>query len=165
MSVGSHNPLTELPPLRAMCFLIDSLSGFYPSGTVCLMRIELACRGEDPSIGRRVCVLETRPTSASRHHRTGFPRPSGPFTWLPRWERGDRHVNDISDLLSNRELNSGQINDLLELLERRLASIPGNRFHVAPTELSTLLLYSHTNHAAIEYQKQFSQRLVEVLVQ
>ena len=35
--------------------------------------------------------------------------------------RRDRHVNNIFDLLSNNELNSGQINNLLELLERRLA--------------------------------------------
>ena len=36
-------------------------------------------------------------------------------------KRRDRHVDDVFDLLSNGELNSGQMHDLHELLERRLA--------------------------------------------
>jgi hypothetical protein len=41
-------------------------------------------------------------------------------------ERGrDRHVDNLFDLLSN-ELNSGQINNLLEPVERRLLDTPDN---------------------------------------
>ena len=75
--------------------------------------------------------------------------------------RGDRHVNDIFDLLSNNELNSGQINDLLELLERRLADSSDSRFLIAPTELSNLILHSHRNHTRPTYQKQHAQRSTE----
>ena len=75
--------------------------------------------------------------------------------------RRDRHVNNIFDLLSNNELNSGQINDLLELLERRLADAPDNQYLIAPSELSTLILYSHQNHTEHTHQKQYYQRSIE----
>ena len=75
--------------------------------------------------------------------------------------RRDQHVNDIFDLLSDNELNSGQINDLLELLERNVADIPGSRYLIAPTELSTLIIYSHKNHAKHTYRKQRAQISIE----
>ena len=76
-------------------------------------------------------------------------------------KRRDRCVNDIFDLLSNGELDSGQINDLLEFLEMQLAEVPGNQYLVAPSELSTLILYSHQNHSKPAYQKQLWQQSVE----
>ena len=63
----------------------------------------------------------------------------------------DQHITDIFDLLSNNELNSGQIGDLLELVERRLADVSNDYYLVAPTELSTLILYSHQNLAKCTY--------------
>ena len=76
-------------------------------------------------------------------------------------KRRDRRVGDIFDLLSNNELNSGQIDDLLELIERGLTNTPDNRYLIASTDLSTLLLYSHQNHAESTYRKQPTQWLVE----
>jgi hypothetical protein len=76
-------------------------------------------------------------------------------------KRRDRHVDDVFDLLSNGELNSGQMWDILELVERRLADIPDNRYLITPTELLTLLLYSHKNHMEDTYRKQPIQQLVE----
>ena len=75
--------------------------------------------------------------------------------------RRDQHVTDIFDLLSNAELNSGQIEDLLEPLEMGLAEIPGSRYFIAPTELSMVILHSHQNHTKNTYQKGYHQRLVE----
>jgi hypothetical protein len=79
-------------------------------------------------------------------------------------ERRDRHVTDIFNLLSNNELNSGQINDLLELIERRLPDTlesQAMRYLVAPSELSALILYSYEYHLGPTYRKQPIQRLVE----
>ena len=79
-------------------------------------------------------------------------------------KRRDRRVKDIFDLLSNNLLDTGQINDLLELIERRLAETPGGRatsYLIAPTELATLILYSHKSHMDRTYQMQFIQRSVE----
>ena len=76
-------------------------------------------------------------------------------------KRRDRHVNDIFDLLSNNELDSGQIGDLLELIERKLADASDDRYLIAPTDLATLILYSHQDHKKCTYRKQPSQQLVE----
>jgi hypothetical protein len=79
-------------------------------------------------------------------------------------KRRDRHVDDIFDLLSNNELNSGQINDLLELIERRLPDTPDGQtmqYLVAPSELSVLILNSHEDHLEPSYRKQPIQQLVE----
>jgi hypothetical protein len=67
----------------------------------------------------------------------------------------------VFDLLSNRELNSGQINDLLELLERELAGVLDGGYLIAPTELSVLISYSQKNHTKQAYQKQQGQLSVE----
>ena len=79
-------------------------------------------------------------------------------------KRRDRGVKDIFDLLSNNLLDTGQINDLLELIERRLVEIQDDRTTshlIAPTELAQLILYSHQHHTESTYQKQFIQRSVE----
>jgi len=79
-------------------------------------------------------------------------------------KRRDRHVKDIFDLLSNNLLATGQINDLLELVEQRLAETPDDwttSHLIAPTELAPLILYSHRCHTEPTYQKQFIQRSVE----
>jgi len=76
-------------------------------------------------------------------------------------KRRDRHVNDIFDLLSNNELDSGQIGDLLELIEQRLEDASDSHYLIAPPDLSTLILYSHRDHAKRTYRKQPCQQLVE----
>jgi len=76
-------------------------------------------------------------------------------------KRRDRHINDIFDLLSSNELDSGQIGDLLELIERRLEDIPDRHYLIAPPDLSTLILYSHRDHAKHTYRKQPCQQFVE----
>ena len=76
-------------------------------------------------------------------------------------KRRDRCVKDIFDFLSNNELDSGQVGDLLELIERRLADTSDSRYLIAPTELAMLILYSHESHAEDEYRKQPIQQSVE----
>ena len=76
-------------------------------------------------------------------------------------KRQDRHVNDIFGLLSNNELDSGQISDLLELIERRLADTLDNHYLIASTDLSTLVIHSHQNHEGHTYRKEPGQKLVE----
>ena len=76
-------------------------------------------------------------------------------------KRRDGHVDDVFDLLSNGELSSGQMYDLLELLGRRLGDIPDNRYLIAPTGLSPLILYSFKIHMEHTYQKQAIQQSVE----
>jgi len=76
-------------------------------------------------------------------------------------KRRDRHVNDIFDLLSNNELDSGQIGDLLELIEWRLEDASDSHYLIAPPDLSTLILYSHRDHTKHTYRKQPCQQLVE----
>lgn len=78
--------------------------------------------------------------------------------------RRDRSVNDIFDLLSNGELNSGQVNDLLELIERGLTVRSDGlaSLHlVAPTELAVLVVDSYHRHADLDYRKQRIQISVE----
>lgn len=76
-------------------------------------------------------------------------------------KRRDRCVGDIVALLSDGELDSGQINDLLELLEGQLTEVSGNQYLIAPSELSTLIRYSYQNHRNLAYQKQKWQQSVE----
>ena len=79
-------------------------------------------------------------------------------------KRRDRSVDNIFDLLSDEELNSGQVNDLLELIERRLVGNPDSRvatYLIAPTELAVLILSSHEEHTEPTYRKQRIQLLVE----
>ena len=78
--------------------------------------------------------------------------------------RRDRHVDDIFDLLSNSELDSGQVNDLLELIERKLVDTPDSQptpYFIAPTELAVLILSSHENRMDPTHRKQHLQRLAE----
>ena len=76
-------------------------------------------------------------------------------------KRRDRCVNDIFDLLSNGDLNSGQVNDLLEILERRLAGTLDHRYLIAPTELSTLILCSYENRMNSAYETRYIQQSAE----
>ena len=87
-----------------------------------------------------------------------------------RWQgylnglRRDRCVKDIFDLLSNLELNSGQINDLLELIENKLvASSDGIAppHLVAPTELALLLTSSYENRDIAGHRKRPLQISIE----
>ena len=153
-AVSSSDVLPDRLPIWVLSFW-DCLSKAY--GTCLSWRKSLdwakaPCSRHSPNRGRIIKELDSL---VHRVHSLGY----------LDGKRRDRHVEDVFDLLSNRELNSGQINDLLELLERRLADVPNNRFHIAPTELSTLLLYSHTNHTAHTYRKQYNQRSVEEVVQ
>ena len=76
-------------------------------------------------------------------------------------KRRDRCVDDIFDLLSDGDLNSGQVNDLLEVLERRLAGTMDNRYLIAPTELSTLILCLYKNRMNSAYERRFTQQSAE----
>ena len=66
--------------------------------------------------------------------------------------------------MSNNELNSGQINDLLELIENKLvASSDGtpSPHLIAPTELAILITSSYGNHEMTNYRKQLLQINIE----
>ena len=56
---------------------------------------------------------------------------------------------------------TGQIGDLLELIEQRLEDASDSHYLIAPPDLSTLILYSHQNHTKHTYRKQPCQQLVE----
>jgi hypothetical protein len=74
---------------------------------------------------------------------------------------GHKNANSIFDLLSNKELYSSEINDLLEPLKRTLVDSPDRRHFIAPTELLELIRYSHQNHRKFSYEKQYAQRFAE----
>ena len=78
-------------------------------------------------------------------------------------QRRDRSVEDIFKLLSNSELNSGQVNDLLELIGNQLAAqSDGISPHlVAPTELVVLVTWSYEHHNEADYRKQPLQTAIE----
>ena len=114
-------------------------------------------------MSRRKCLNWVDPPFANRQRVTELGSLMDRLPWhgYIGGKRRDRHVNDVFDLLSNSELNTSQMRDLLELVERRLADIPDNRYLIAPTELSALLLYSYKNHMEDTYQKNPIQQLVE----
>lgn len=87
-----------------------------------------------------------------------------------RWQgylngrRHDRCIEDVFAFLSNGELDSGQINDLLELIENESAKNPDpatSAHVVAPTELALLLASTYENQNATGYQKRPLQVSIE----
>ena len=85
-----------------------------------------------------------------------------------RWQgslegrRRDRTVKDIFDLLSN-ELNSGQIDDLLELVERDLPAQSAGTTSplVASTDLAQILLFAYQERDDPNFRKTWLQVMVE----
>jgi len=77
--------------------------------------------------------------------------------------RCDRTVKDIFDLLSNNELNSGQIDDLLELVERDLSAwLDGTTPPlIASTDLAQILLFAYRESDNPNFQKTHLQATVE----
>jgi len=79
-------------------------------------------------------------------------------------QRRDRSVEDIFTLLSNSELNSGQVNDLLELIRNQLVAGSDGispPHLVAPTELAVLVTWSYEHHNKADYRKQLLQATIE----
>jgi len=78
--------------------------------------------------------------------------------------RRDRSISDIFDLLSNNELNSGQIDDLLELIERDLPTqSPRGAASplVASTVLAQTLVFAHQQRDSNDFRKTWFQATVE----
>ena len=77
--------------------------------------------------------------------------------------RRDRSVDDIFDLLSNKELNSGQVDDLLELVERDLLARSDGTTPplIASTDLAHVLNYAHEQRESHDFQKTWIQATVE----
>ena len=77
--------------------------------------------------------------------------------------RRDRTIKDIFDFLSNNELNSGQIDDLLELVERDLPTQSDSTTTplIASTDLAQILLFAHQERDNPDFRKTQLQTTVE----